>query len=724
MKRSILLIFATLLLTACGGPKDSLDLPKDAYQVEFSESSVLAQQKSNNVCIVKEKIYFTGNTEDAKQDVIYVSRLEDGYKSKEEVVRIPEGEHINRFAVAEDGELYVAVQRSGEQNRILLCKYTHQGQCEWQTQIEDILFVKDILYTKTEDIVVVSDELVMQYTKDGKPIETLELSDSMTQYLCITESGAVYLCREYGKEAELMEVNLSDLHFGNRLLIPEGQRVLKTNEGIYTTDGDSLYHYEEEKKQFVKGVSLSELNIDGMSINTIAKKEDGGYIVCFATEGIFGNLETALIDEKDITEDIQTPAVEKNKIRFATASTTGTYRNAMVTFNRNSDLYEIEIPKYPGNEERSELIKLSFLSEEAPDIVEMAGGFDKEAYQSYAESGYLAELTDFMDKSDSIKTSDFLPKVLDDFTVDGKIYGLPVSFSIYTLACPSEALEGKRSWTIEEFLDFLEMYPGAFSFPYATVEDIKLSIFQACMYHGLVAFVDWENGTATFDGERFKNILNRIRNLEVYTTVEEDETRSLNGEIIISTLQLDDVRKLQQAEWRNGHGKELTLIGFPGGEEDTKSGGIVFYDSQLGINLKTNVADGAWSFVESELKKAFEVPDNGFPTGSKAFEEKLNEETTVSYEVDDEGNFILDENGNKIESFVTVNGVPFPAITTRQVEEIRKATESMFVYRMEERELIEMIQIEAMACFDKSKTVEDVAGIIQNRVQLYLDERK
>ena len=703
MKRSMLLIFVTLFLTACGGPKDVSDLPKDAYQVEFSETPALAQQRSNNVCIVKEKMYFTGSTEDAKQDVIYVSLSEDEYKSEEEIVRIPEGEHIIRFAVTEEGELYVAVQGSGEQNGFLLCRYTHQGQCEWQVQIENISFVKDIFCTKTGDIVVASDALVMQYTNGGKLVGELELSDSMPQYLCMPESGAVYLCREYGKETELIEVKLSDLQFGNRFSVPEGQRVLKTNEGIYTTDGDSLYHYEEEKKEFVKGLSLSELNIDGMSINTIAKKEAGGYIVCFATEGTLGNLETALIEEKDITEDIQTPAVEKNKIRFATASTTSMYRNAMVTFNRNSDLYEIEIPKYPGNDERSELIKLSFLSEEAPDIVEMAGGFDQGAYQSYAESGYLAELTDFMDKSDSVKTSDFLPKVLDDFTVDGRIYGLPVSFSIYTLACPSEALGGKSSWTIEEFLDFLEMYPGAFSFPFATAEDIKLSIFQACMYHGLVAFVDWENGTATFNGERFKNILNRIRNLEVYTTVEEDEIRSLNGEVIISTLHLDDVRQLQQAEWRNGHGKDLTLIGFPGGEEDAKSGGIVFYDSQLGINLKTSVADGAWSFVESELKKAFEASDNGFPTGSKAFEEKLNEETGVSYEVD---------------------GVPFPAITTRQMEEIRKATESMFVYRMEERELIGMIQTEAMACFDKSKTVEDAAGIIQNRVQLYLDERK
>lgn len=724
-KRQLFLLCTIIFMTACGGAGNSSSPSEGAYQIQYSDSSVLAEQQASNICIVNGKLYFVGKTEEEGQDAIYVSGAEDEYKSRKLLLKAPEGEYIEQFIVSEEGELYITLRERAEHGALYLSNYSLQGDCKWKIFIEqDIMFVTDMLITKDGHVMVASDTLLILYTKAGEQEKLLEFSDSRIQSLCLADSGKVYLYREFGKEMELIEVKLSAAVPGERISLPEGQRVLKTEKGIFTTDGDSLYQLEEEKKQFERKLSLLELNIDGSSVNTIAAKDAGGYIICFGKEGILGDPEIALINEKSSMDaEEQTQDIVKTQIRFATAESGSVYRNAVVAFNRSSTQYEIVIPKYTGSEERSELIKLSFLSEEAPDIVEMAGGFAQDAYQSYARSGYLADLTDYMKNSDSVKQSEMLPKVLQDFTVDDKLYGLPVSFTIYTLACPGEALEGRISWTIEEFLDFMEQYPNAYSFPYASVEDIKVGIFQVCMYQGLKAFVDWENETATFNGERFKNILRRIRDLEVFTTIEDDETRSMNGEILISTLQLNDTRKLQQAEWRNGHGKSLTLIGFPSGDEETPSGGIAFYDSQLGINGKTKEPEGAWSFVENQLMKAFEVSASGFPTSKRGFEEKLREETEVIYQTDDEGNYLLNEKGEKMESFVTVEGVPYPAITKRQVEEVRRAAETMFVYRMVERDLIGMIQEEARACFDNSKTVEDVADIIQNRVALYLKEK-
>lgn len=723
VSKQLVLLCAVFFLSACGGQAKESDALEVSYQAEYSDASSLAEHKNANICIADRKIYFVGSVEGSDAQALYVSGGEDGYKSKELLISFPEGEAIFQFIISEEGEIYIAGKDSSEE--MFVGKYDLQGTCEWQKAIEqDIMFVTDMLINGEGDVIVASDDLLMQYTKEGERKGVLEVPGSRIQSLCMSESGKVFLYLQSGKGMELVEAKLKEAALGSEIPLSDRQRVLNSDKGIYMTEGEGLYKYNEEKGEFEKSLVLTDLYIDGASVNMLAADGDG-YIVCFFKEGALGELEIAFINEKN-TAETEEPSKEtvKSKIRFATASADSTYSNAIVAFNRSNSQYEIVIPKYSGDSERSELIKLSFLTDEAPDIVELTGGFSQDSYFTYVQGGYLADLTGYMEQSSKVKKSDFLPEVVDIFTVDGKVYGLPAYFTIDTLACPTEALEGADSWTIEEFLDFIERYPNSRSIQYAEEKDIKTGILQICMMKGIKAFVDWENGGASFEGERFKEILKRIRQLEVYTTNEDNETRSLNGEVLISCIRLSSTRNLQQAEWRNGHGNSLTLIGYPSGDEETQSGGIAFYSSQLGINGQTKEPEGAWSFVEGRLGAALKGSDSGFPTGKTAFEDKLKEETEVIYMTDDEGNYILDEKGEKIENVSTFEGVPYPAITQRQVDEVRRAVETIFPYSMEEREVIGMLMEEAAACFDKSKSVDDVADIIQNRVELYLNEKR
>ncbi len=107
----------------------------------------------------------------------------------------------------------------------------------------------------------------------------------------------------------------------------------------------------------------------------------------------------------------------------------------------------------------------------------------------------------------------------------------------------------------------------------------------------------------------------------------------------------------------------------------------------------------------------------------ESFEEWLQEETKVEYRTDENGDFILDENGEKIEEFYTYDGVPYPAITQTQVDKIRKAVDDAFVHHGNETDLVMMILEESAYYFDNKKSLEEVTDIIQNRIQIYLSER-
>ena len=270
---------------------------------------------------------------------------------------------------------------------------------------------------------------------------------------------------------------------------------------------------------------------------------------------------------------------------------------------------------------------------------------------------------------------------------EGKIveYGAPAT----------ELLDGKTSWTIEEYLDFMEEYPNAFSAEGYAEEVVKGKIFRTAMYLGIEAFIDEETGIATFGSERFRSILKRISALDVSVIPQSREERAKNGEVVLWDLDFFKTENLLSAEQKNG--KELTLIGYPGSglEEGHKSGGLIGYTDLIGIHRATKHVDGAWNYVESYIAGGLKKGDFYFPTGKDAFEEKLQEG--------------IDKQN--------------PEITQVHVEKVRSAFQEGVYLGDEEYDLLSILDEEVIPYFKGDKELDDVVKIIQNRIQLYLDEK-
>ncbi len=90
--------------------------------------------------------------------------------------------------------------------------------------------------------------------------------------------------------------------------------------------------------------------------------------------------------------------------------------------------------------------------------------------------------------------------------------------------------------------------------------------------------------------------------------------------------------------------------------------------------------------------------------------------------------FYEDENGNKVEydDYYYINGVEIPIspMTQEEVDEVVGFLQSVEEHFSNSQELINIITEEAAPYFAGQKNVNEVADIIQNRVQIYVNENR
>jgi len=118
------------------------------------------------------------------------------------------------------------------------------------------------------------------------------------------------------------------------------------------------------------------------------------------------------------------------------------------------------------------------------------------------------------------------------------------------------------------------------------------------------------------------------------------------------------------------------------------------------------------------------------PTHKGVFEKKLKDAMTVKYVTDANGNYILDEEGNKIEEnmgiMVDASGVEHNvgALTQEQADELVKLIESTTKLADYSDSIINIVSEQAAAYFEGQKSAQDVAKLVQSKVNIYVNEQR
>lgn len=488
---------------------------------------------------------------------------------------------------------------------------------------------------------------------------------------------------------------------------------------------NTLYEYDVETQTYEAVLKWVDCDMNADYVNNVSALENGDILVYYSD---WNSGEESLVLLKKTAAD---QVVNKESLTLGCMGISQELQSSVVKFNKENEKYKIQIIDYTeaidwSVEGAYEDAQTRFLNElitgNGPDIF-LASEVN---LAQFVEKGIIEDLTPYLEASTVINRDDLFDSVLDAMTFDGVLCAIPNSFSVSALVGRASEMGDRDGFTIEELFDYLAQYPDADWLPYVTSN----GVLMYTLMFDMDSYVNWETGACAFDSAEFKKILELAAK---YYDVEPDYEISTpkllaNHQVLMDTLSIYDVNDYQIAELL--FGEPISVVGYP---TFSGEGGIVMSPNNgLCINATSAYKDVAWSFVESLLtKEAYEntIFMYGLPVNKSAYNDMLEEKMTAIYQTDENGELILDENGNPIEISTHSYGwedVTFEiyAATKEDAEQLTNIIEGIDKVMNYDEKLMNIIQEEAESYFTGQKSVDEVADIIQSRAKIYVNESR
>ena len=200
------------------------------------------------------------------------------------------------------------------------------------------------------------------------------------------------------------------------------------------------------------------------------------------------------------------------------------------------------------------------------------------------------------------------------------------------------------------------------------------------------------------------------------------------GNQLLSTVYLGS---FQDSLWTLGSYQDagFRFVGYPSTDGNNN---VFSLTSGLCISATCADPDAAWQFVRRLFTEEYQQSRNsyGFSVNANVFEQQRQEAMTIEYMTDENGDFLLDENGEKIINYkATVwlgdeNFLEIPCMTQEQADQIMDLYESIHTISSYDKEIYDIVETEAAGYFAGQTALDEIVKRIQNRVSLYVAERK
>lgn len=453
----------------------------------------------------------------------------------------------------------------------------------------------------------------------------------------------------------------------------------------------------------------------GSTVNSVAGavrgKEDDFYILYYQDK-------VSTYSLKHYVYDPEAAAVPEHTLRVFGLSDSDTVREAAIGFQKTNPDVKVEFTtsdKQSGEITSDDIRTLNteLLSGNGADVLLLDGL----PMNAYVEKGILAELTKTTE--DLMKADTYLePLMKNTLQKDGKIYGLPIKFSVPLLFGNEDAKKALQS--LESLKAFLEKDPQASVFGLADKAYIRDFLFQ--MYQEEIFGEDGK-----VDQEKLTDLLELAEKIVVNakSSIFEEGEDSVNGTVY------------ERNPFR-GLGSE-GLINHPEGAATTSISSISdmmipytvmreksltpdtvqgFYipEGVAGVNQNTDQMELALEFVKYLFSQEVQSAqlDDGFPVLESALQDKKNElgtEYADSYYMMSSWNF-------EDEQIELESGFP----TLEEVEELIRLCGTLTTPAEQERIIWNIYQEEADQCLGGAVDAQTAAKNIAQKVDTYLAE--
>lgn len=595
--------------------------------------------------------------------------------------------------------------------------YSDQGQLLWENILDEYSGDKElsplmIKLITAEDgrVFVAADTYLYVFSVQGEqigrveyPIDNAETS-AASAVLASDKEGMVYLVAlsrpPVGGLEDLGQYKIyqwnEEAQSLDEMAAVEGKMPLQAagGTGLFFHDRITAYIYNTQSGEMEPAFSLEENLISYYQIDKLLAQENGWEMLLHVNSG----MQTVSLKWG--------PKEEGRFLSIASVSVSSDLNQRILLFNQRHPEYLLQVRAYGTNDyqDRLQQIQLSLVGKNPPDLVEV---WSTREYLNYARKGWLEDLTTYVEKSENISLEDFVPRLREAMTVQGGFYALPQEFYISTLAIPKSLAEGRDSWDIEEFLDFMEAYPNAYfvvrgSGLQDNQTERKKSILHIALRRGLAGFVDLERGKVDLDNDRFRSLLARVDGLRIDENLglskNDLERRVSDGEILMPAVSLDSANRLLWLE--DEQRREMALIGYPGAERED-GGGIIYISTPTGISSSSRNKEGAWSYLEELMT---EEADIEYASGFPARQEQLENMLRQMHDKED----AADEN----------------AMWQRYADMTRGAIDTAVLEDPTVSQLLGIISEEATDYFSGVKSLDEVIDIMESRAELYFNENK
>ena len=582
------------------------------------------------------------------------------------------------------------------------------------------------------NMVFTSDGALYAYGPDGSLAYHIEM-DTWVDSLIVLPDGR--LCAAYwgDRGMALRPADPATRSLGTEIALPnQAYNLLPGNSeyDLFYSNGSSLMGYKIDTEESEKILTWLDCDLNGDRISGLHVNEDGSILGVYNTFS-----ETA-----STSELVRLTKVPANTLpQKETITMAGLYfyemRDKIIDFNRHSDTVRIQLTDYSEFNDvengdydigRTKLLT-EIMAGNMPDILSLS----EMPYSQLAAKGLLEDLYPYLDADPELNRDDFFPSILKAMEVDGKLCQVSSGFQIATLIGASSVVGDTPGWNYQQFAEALATMPEGCDplEQYVTRSDILSTL----LYLDLDEYVDWSTGKCNFDSPDFVELLNFVAQFresydwEHYEYSEEDNTqnRIASGRQMLAQIGIYDFTDLQYNEmYFNG---PITYIGYP---TTHGVGHVLTLSSGLAMSSACKNKEAAWSFLREIMTEEYQESTWGLPINLDAYNTKLEKAMTPEYERDENGNFRLDEEGNKIEvsrgGWSTGDGEIhyIYAMTQEQADQLRALIDSVDSVMDQNSAIFDIVNEQAAAFFAGQKSAEEVARLIQSRASIYVNEQR
>ena len=501
---------------------------------------------------------------------------------------------------------------------------------------------------------------------------------------------------------------------------------------FYYTNGSNFYGYNAQTETEEKLFNWINVDVDPNNMSSMPYVLPDGRVFCVVNtwDSSYMNCTTDFVYvEKKPYDSVP----HKSTITLAGQYIDYDLVSTIIKFNRDSDV-RIEVKDYSeyNTEEdwNAGLTKLTteIMAGTVPDIISLNGL----PYKQMAVKGLLEDLYPYIDNDSELSRDDFFPNILAAKESNGKLCSTVSFFNISTLSGSSSVVGDEPGWTYAEFNEALANMPEGCTAltPYTTSGDI----LRTGVTLDMDRYVNWATGECHFDSQEFIDLLRFADTFpdtfdwNSYEWEDEAQLVSQGLRMLIETY----ISGFDVNYYDHMFGGESTYIGYPSTTGAGTGAYISFYNGNYGLSSSCKEKEAAWKFLRTFFTEKYQTDlwYYGLPCNKAVFNAKLEEEMTPQYVTDVDGNFVLDENGEKVQMSRGGWGDEFGnfyeyyAMTQEQADAITYLVENTTSVYEENNSIMEMVYAQADAFFAGQKSAEEVAKLVQNQVSLYVNEQK